>query len=924
MRGQPSGTVTFLFSDIQGSTRLWDEDPLRMEVALLRHDKLIHEIVTKHLGFTFKTVGDQFCVVFQRAADAVLAAIDIQKSISAETWDLPWALKVRIGIHTGDTHERDGDYYGQTVNRVARIEAAAHGEQIVVSEVAYQLARDRLEPTIQFSELGEHRLKDLSRPDKLYQVNAPELPTVEFPAPRSLNRHLHNLPVQTTPFIGRGDVLAKLASQLRDPGYRIVSVVGPGGMGKTRLALQVAVEVIEVFPDGVWFVDLSGVWDESDLLKTIAEALPMSAATNAVSADQIATWIEDKQLLLVLDNFEQVVEHADVVSSLAAKSANAVYLITSRIALRLRGERILELDPLPSPPKDLQLDHEHLTAYDSVRLFIERAEAADSGFQVNNYNAPAVAEICSQLDGIPLAIELAANRTRLLQPEELLKRLGERLELLSGGSRDLPPRQRTLRRTIDWSFDLLDEQSARAFLALGAFDGLIRLSAAEAVLGTLGFSLMHCLNALQNLVEQSLVLRTPLDEEQPVFGMLASIQEYVRERLDKSELRITAHDAHANHFLELSKALFPGFDTPLNAEQLRAGWAEMENLQKAFRWFLESGQTTQAAVLVRNFSQVLITKGRANQASRNLAELDIESLDPDLAIGIACRKAHTAIESGLLDQASASLVSVKELVRPTEDASDLDYFALRARIATRRRDPAAPAIYAELLTEAGKRNSAWMLGHAHIGLGRVAMMNGNLNECLQHNQSAEKQFQLAADERGTAMARCNLGLVHYLRHEYDLARTFYETAVGVLTSEGDVMILLQALANLAMCQLSLGEPEAAMLRADHLQTLAHDCANPRMQRLATGLRAECMVALQRPTDALQTVHSAFQSAAQEMDSPEDAYLLRVRADAYLASGERQKAAEDYDRAIPLLAETGDTEELDRARRGLAITQSGSA
>lgn len=924
MRGQPSGTVTFLFSDIQGSTRLWDEDPLRMEVALLRHDKLIHEIVTKHLGFTFKTVGDQFCVVFQRAADAVLAAIDIQKSISAETWDLPWALKVRIGIHTGDTHERDGDYYGQTVNRVARIEAAAHGEQIVVSEVAYQLARDRLEPTIQFSELGEHRLKDLSRPDKLYQVNAPELPTVEFPAPRSLNRHLHNLPVQTTPFIGRGDVLAKLASQLRDPGYRIVSVVGPGGMGKTRLALQVAVEVIEVFPDGVWFVDPSGVWDESDLLKTIAEALPMSAATNAVSADQIATWIEDKQLLLVLDNFEQVVEHADVVSSLAAKSANAVYLITSRIALRLRGERILELDPLPSPPKDLQLDHEHLTAYDSVRLFIERAEAADSGFQVNNYNAPAVAEICSQLDGIPLAIELAANRTRLLQPEELLKRLGERLELLSGGSRDLPPRQRTLRRTIDWSFDLLDEQSARAFLALGAFDGLIRLSAAEAVLGTLGFSLMHCLNALQNLVEQSLVLRTPLDEEQPVFGMLASIQEYVRERLDKSELRITAHDAHANHFLELSKALFPGFDTPLNAEQLRAGWAEMENLQKAFRWFLESGQTTQAAVLVRNFSQVLITKGRANQASRNLAELDIESLDPDLAIGIACRKAHTAIESGLLDQASASLVSVKELVRPTEDASDLDYFALRARIATRRRDPAAPAIYAELLTEAGKRNSAWMLGHAHIGLGRVAMMNGNLNECLQHNQSAEKQFQLAADERGTAMARCNLGLVHYLRHEYDLARTFYETAVGVLTSEGDVMILLQALANLAMCQLSLGEPEAAMLRADHLQTLAHDCANPRMQRLATGLRAECMVALQRPTDALQTVHSAFQSAAQEMDSPEDAYLLRVRADAYLASGERQKAAEDYDRAIPLLAETGDTEELDRARRGLAITQSGSA
>lgn len=924
MRGQPIGTVTFLFSDIQGSTRLWDEDPLRMEVALLRHDKLIHEIVTKHLGFTFKTVGDQFCVVFQRAADAVLAAIDIQKSISAETWDLPWALKVRIGIHTGDTHERDGDYYGQTVNRVARIEAAAHGEQIVVSEVAYQLARDRLEPTIQFSELGEHRLKDLSRPDKLYQVNAPELPTVEFPAPRSLNRHLHNLPVQTTPFIGRGDVLAKLASQLRDPGYRIVSVVGPGGMGKTRLALQVAVEVIEVFPDGVWFVDPSGVWDESDLLKTIAEALPMSAATNAVSADQIATWIEDKQLLLVLDNFEQVVEHADVVSSLAAKSANAVYLITSRIALRLRGERILELDPLPSPPKDLQLDHEHLTAYDSVRLFIERAEAADSGFQVNNYNAPAVAEICSQLDGIPLAIELAANRTRLLQPEELLKRLGERLELLSGGSRDLPPRQRTLRRTIDWSFDLLDEQSARAFLALGAFDGLIRLSAAEAVLGTLGFSLMHCLNALQNLVEQSLVLRTPLDEEQPVFGMLASIQEYVRERLDKSELRITAHDAHANHFLELSKALFPGFDTPLNAEQLRAGWAEMENLQKAFRWFLESGQTTQAAVLVRNFSQVLITKGRANQASRNLAELDIESLDPDLAIGIACRKAHTAIESGLLDQASASLVSVKELVRPTEDASDLDYFALRARIATRRRDPAAPAIYAELLTEAGKRNSAWMLGHAHIGLGRVAMMNGNLNECLQHNQSAEKQFQLAADERGTAMARCNLGLVHYLRHEYDLARTFYETAVGVLTSEGDVMILLQALANLAMCQLSLGEPEAAMLRADHLQTLAHDCANPRMQRLATGLRAECMVALQRPTDALQTVHSAFQSAAQEMDSPEDAYLLRVRADAYLASGERQKAAEDYDRAIPLLAETGDTEELDRARRGLAITQSGSA
>jgi len=461
MNAQPTGTVTFLFTDIEGSTKLWEHHPEAMQKALARHDELLRQIIATHKGYVFKTVGDAFCAAFATTAEALQAALRIQYALSEEAWgNTP--IKDRLALHTGAAEEREGDYFGPPVNRVARLLSAGHGGQILLSSATQELVRDQLPDQVILRDLGDHRLKDLTRPERIFQVVVPDLPA-DFPSLKTLDVRPHNLPAQITSFIGREAEIAAVVQKLAQANVRLLTLTGPGGTGKTRLSLQAAADLLEKFSDGVFFVPLAPISDPTLVIPTIVQVLGLQASGNTPPLDVLKTYLHAKQMLLALDNFEQVVEAAPDITEILMAAPHIKVLVTSRTVLRVSGEHNYPVPSmnLPDPKQPLPLTR--LTQYEAVRLFIERAQAAKADFSVTNANAPAVAEICVRLDGLPLAIELAAARVRLLPPQKMLPQLEHRLTFLTGGARDVPARQQALRNTIDWSYHLLTEAEKSCF-----------------------------------------------------------------------------------------------------------------------------------------------------------------------------------------------------------------------------------------------------------------------------------------------------------------------------------------------------------------------------------------------------------------------------------------------------------------------------
>jgi predicted ATPase/class 3 adenylate cyclase len=593
-RSLPSGTVTFLFTDIEGSTRLLHKLGDGYAGALAEHRRILRETFSAHGGAEVDTQGDAFFVAFPNAPGAVRAAAQAVENLSSGP------IRVRIGIHTGTPQVVEDGYVGVDVVRAARIAAAGHGGQVLVSESTAALL-----DSVELRDLGEHRLKDLTQPQRLYQLVIPGLET-EFPALKTLENSPTNLPAQPTPLIGRKEELAQASDLLRSDEIRLLTLTGAGGTGKTRLALQLAADLLEEFPEGVFVVDLAAIQDPSLVVPSIAQTLAVREFPGQSLEETLVEYLRERRLLLLLDNFEHLRTGAPSLAVLLAAAPHLKLLVTSRGPLRLAAEQEYAVQPLELPDTEQLPGVAALSQFEAVALFAERARAVQADFEVTNQNAPAVAEICLHLDGLPLAIELAAARVRVLTPQALLRRLEQRLNLLTGGPRDAPTRQQTMRQTIDWSYTLMSEPQERLLTRMSVFDGGCDLEAAEAVCDSDSRLGLDVLEGISSLIENNLLVQQDDPRGEPRYSMLETIREYASEKLEESGEREALRRRHAEYFSALAESagrtmhyLAPakweeqpmsGHEIPFAEAPEERAQRELPNLRAALRWTFDKGE----------------------------------------------------------------------------------------------------------------------------------------------------------------------------------------------------------------------------------------------------------------------------------------------------------------------------------------------
>ena len=594
MQNLPTGTVTLLFTDIAGSTRLLHQLGEYYASMLLECRQVLRAVFEQWNGHEVDTQGDAFFVVFARATDAVSAAVAAQRALASHAFPRGAAVQVRVGLHTGEPQRTADGYVGMDVHRAARIMSAGHGGQVLLSQATRELVEHTLPEGVSLRDLGEHRLKDLGRPSHLYQLVIAGLPS-DFPPLNTLGTHPNNLPTQPTPFIGREKEVAAVGQLLCREDVHLVTLTGPGGTGKTRLALQVAAELSDLFADGVYFVDLAPVSDPALVIAAIAQSLSIREVSGQPLVERLKDELQSKQMLLLLDNFEQVVSAAVQVADLLTICPQLKVIVTSRVVLHVQAEQEFFVPSLSLPDPNHLPDLMALSQYESVALFIRRAQSVRPDFQVTNANAPAVAEICVRLDGLPLAIELAAARMKLLSPEALLARLGQPLHVLTSGPRDVVARQQTLRNTIEWSYQLLDAQEQQIFRRLSVFVGGCTLEAIEALCASPGDAVESVLDTVASLADKSLLQRMKQADQEPRFSMLETIHEYALERLAASGEMEAARKAHTTYFLRLAEEAEQGMVGPQQAVLLERLEQEHDNLREALEWALEKETGEKAA-----------------------------------------------------------------------------------------------------------------------------------------------------------------------------------------------------------------------------------------------------------------------------------------------------------------------------------------
>jgi predicted ATPase/class 3 adenylate cyclase len=832
MPALPSGTVTFLFSDIEHSTRLLQHLGDRYADVLAEYRRLLRETFQAWDGHEIDTAGDGFFVAFQRATHAAAAAVVTQRTLAIHAWPEGAPVRVRMGLHTGEPTLTPSGYVGLDVHRAARICAAGHGGQTLLSQTTRALVEYDLPAGVSLRDLGEHRLKDLQRPERLYQVLISDLPA-DFPPLKTLDSHSHNLPVQPTPLIGRERVSAAACALLRRADARLLTLTGPGGTGKTRLGLQVAADLLEDFEHGVYFVPLAAIRDPTLVPSSIARTLGIQEKAGQLLLESLKESLQDQQMLLLLDNFEQVVAAAPLVAELLAACPRLKCLVTSRVVLRLSGEHEFPVPPLELPDPWRLPTVDTLSQYAAVELFIQRALAVRPDFRVDNANAPAVAEICVRLDGLPLAIELAAARIKLFPPQAILARLGRRLELLRGGARDMPDRHQTLRHAIAWSYDLLEAGEQVLFRRLAVFARGCTLEAVEAVCPTVHNSAvspgqsLEVLDGVASLVDKSLLRQQEQASGEPRFRMLETIREYGLECLTASGEESVVRRAHAAYYLTLVEAAEPALTGPEQTAWLERLEAENDNLRAALHWAEESGEAEIGLRLAGALCQFWLMRGHLREGQERLArllELAGASLHTAARAKALARAGHLA--DNLSDYAAAhaffeeSLAIRRELGDTGGIAAVLNDLGW---VAWRRNDyTAARTLSEESLVIWRQLGDKKGIATSLHNLGWVAYHQGNYAAALALFQESLALRRELGDKWGIAYELSHMGRTAYRQGDYRRATALLEEAVALFRDMGMKQHFAYASTHLAAVTHDQGNNERTMALLEESLTLLRD------------------------------------------------------------------------------------------------------
>jgi predicted ATPase/class 3 adenylate cyclase len=805
----PTGTVTFLFTDIEGSSKLWEEHPEAMSAALAHHNALLRRVIEAHRGYIFKLWGDAVYAAFDTATDALAAAIEAQRELLRHSWGEVGPLRVRMALHTGTAEVRDGDYVGPTLNRCARVLSAAHGGQILLSAATEELVRDALPPGASLRSWGQHRLKDLQRPEHIFQVVHPDLPT-EFSSLRTLNAVPNNLPLQLTSFIGREREMKEIKELLKQT--RLLTLTGSGGCGKTRLALQVAADLLEEYPDGVWFVDLSVLADPTLVPSTVAATLGIHEESGRSALTTLAEALKPRTLLLILDNCEHLVGAcAQLAETLLRACPNLRILATSREALGIAGEatwRVPSLS-LPQPHELAQTDSlARITQYEAIRLFIERAEAASSEFRVTPQNIRAIVQICQRLDGIPLAIELAAARVKALSVEQIASRLDDRFRLLTGGSRTALPRQQTLRAMMDWSYELLNERERTLFRRLSAFAGGFTLEAAEAICADAQIPSSEILDLLTNLVSKSLVV---FRDEEARYRLLETVRQYARDKLLETGEAAWVRDRHRDWFLAFAERAERALQGPEQALWLKRLETEHDNLRAALEW---SSMTPEIGLrLASVLWPFWYLRGYVSEGREWLKQFLEKAVGAPSPLRAKALYGASMLARAQDDYAQATAL-LEESLALYRAAKDYQGIALALGnlgiIAFARGDYArATRLLEESLDHSRKAGDKVSIASALSELGNVAMYQGDLTRAERLLEEGLALSRAAQDDQGIALALRRLGAVLFQKGEHTKAKALLQESLELYRSLGAVPGLASVLNSLGMVALSEGDLQRA-------------------------------------------------------------------------------------------------------------------
>jgi len=877
----PSGVVTFLMTDIESSTRLWAEAPDAMRTALARHDEIAADVIAEHAGVLIKPrgEGDSTFSVFARATDAVMAACALQSALTAEPWPEGAPLRVRIAVHTGEADLGEDDYYGIAVNRCARLRSIAHGGQVLVSESAAGLVREVLPEEVTLRDLGFQRLRDLAEPERVSQLLHPAMPS-DFPALRTIDLVPNNLPYQVSTFVGREAEMAKVRELLR--GTRLLTLTGAGGVGKTRLALQAAAEMLYEYPDGVWLVDLAALSDGDLVPQSLASALGVREEPGRLLADTLVAHLRDRQSLLLLDNCEHLVDAcAQLAEGLTKQCPATRILATSREALRADGETVWRVPSLSVPHRTPGIEPQpgQLTQYAAVRLFIDRATKASPGFTMTNQNAPAVAEICSRLDGVPLAIELAAARASILSPQQIEKRLDERFRLLTGGRRTALPRHQTLQATVDWSYDLLSGPEKTLFARLSVFAGGFALEAAETVCADDGIETCEIPELLGELASKSLVI--PGKDR---YWMLQTLRSYGAQRLDQSCEAESTRRRHAEFYARRAVEVHPLLWSPESEVWLAQCETEHANFREALAWTL--GHDVDLGLrLAGALAHVWELAPHWAEGRDWLAKLlrSEGSAEPSLranalywASFLACHQGDYVPGRGLLEQA---LDLHRRLGDSRGEARDL------------------------------------------LALGHLAAYQGDYQAARAAHEQSLAMFEGMGTKGDIARSLHAVGWVAQEQGDIDSARSYYGRSLALYREEGDKRSAAMILNNMGNLAASQGESEAAVAMHEEGLALAQEVDDRvtsgyllTSMGYAVGMRGDYARALALCGEALTIARDLGSKRAAVQ-----ALLGLAAAATHLA--QHGRAGEHYCEALTLSADMGGKRLLADCLEGLAALAS---